>query len=238
MFVRAARLLPGRKPGDGCPPAAPLAVASAGAGVGPPGPSLARRAYEQRLVRIYAVETREKRKLYHIASLLRVQMRSTDQGARFPTHAVVDLPALSADLQSTAATRAVIASRHHDLNRPILRQVDRREPFRRGDQELVPLGGVCVLVEIETRAARLLRKPHHPVPGIRIDPLSRQFRKKRCGERALRKKEEKKSRSARHKAAALQPAVRPFKHLAPLIVCGKSHSLAGSRLSERERATS
>src|SRR5262249_45386168 len=63
-------------------------------------------------------------------------------------------------------------------------EFDRGDAFGRGDDELVARRRVCVLVKVETCAARIAREPDDAMAGFGLDPFNRRFH--RMGRRRLR----------------------------------------------------
>ena len=54
-------------------------------------------------------------------------------------------------------------------------EIDRGDPARRGNHQLIAVGRISVLMKIETLAVGLDRKPHDEMACRRIDPIGRRL---------------------------------------------------------------
>ncbi len=135
----------------------------------PPAIVLARRPFDvsssqQRLIRVHRRHRSPRRQCADPPRLARIDIRP-------PRRAVFDVvnpPALPPRLDHPHA------SRHHLPGGP-RRQIHHRHPVRRRVNHPPAVRRVPVLVEVEARAARLLRQPDHAMPGVRIHPFRRRL---------------------------------------------------------------
>ena len=99
-------------------------------------------------------------------------MRGPQHEPLRPADGVVDVPRLAADLHATTATKPQPVPLHHRLDLTG-GEIDRLQTPGCGDQELVALGRVSILMKIEADAPGQFGEPHHAVAGQRLDPFPR-----------------------------------------------------------------